>query len=168
MKRLSRVLPKLTQRALRGRSSYELALRRDWPQVVGGELDGWLRPARLHAPGSAAVGGTRQGQRGQGAVLEVYVQRVFLLEIQQSSPDILQAINRYFGFDLVESLRIKQVSQPFAPRSQPEVQTQKRDPAEALAAVDLSSLPNTSIQDPELAARLARLAAIIKQKSTSS
>ncbi len=168
MKRLSRVLPKLTQRALRGRSSYELALRRDWPQVVGEELDAWLRPARLHAPGAAATSSKGTEKRGQGAVLEVYVQRVFLLEVQQTSPQILQAVNRYFGFDLVQSLRLKQVSQPFAPRPAVPAKTQNRDQDEALAAVDLSSLPDTSINDPELAARLARLQAIIKQKSTSS
>lgn len=163
VKPIAKVVPRLTQRAMWGRSSYELALRRDWANLVGEELDRWARPARLVAPRSASSGGTTSKQ---GAVLELSVQRAFVLEIQQTSPQILQAINRYFGFDLVASLKLKQTATPFPERVKIGARAHKRDPDLQSPAADLSSLPPNKIQDPELALRLARLQAIIKQKST--
>ncbi len=167
VKPVAKVVPKLTQRAMWGRSSYELALRRDWSSLVGEELDRWARPARLVAPKSGGTAsGAGSGANRQGAVLELSVQRAFVLEIQQTSPQILQAVNRYFGFDLVASLRIKQTATPFPERVKIGSRAHKRDFDLHGAAADLSSLPPNKIQDPELAARLARLQAIIKQKST--
>lgn len=163
MKPVAKVLPRLTHRAMRGRSCYELALRRDWPTVVGEEMDRWARPARLMAP--QAAGGAASASK-QGAVLELSVQRAFVLEIQQTSPQILQAVNRYFGFDLVSNIKLRQVAAPFVERVKIGARAHKRDLDLHDDAVDLSSLPPNKIQDPELAVRLARLQAIIKQKST--
>lgn len=153
MKTLAAISRRQSKRFAGRKSAQELQLIREWHEIVGNQVAAWCRPNRLILDHS---------QEPPTAILELRVQAAFVLEVQQSLEQIRQRLNRYFGYQLLDSLRIKQTRTAF-----PKLRQIKR-PVEDVKPmdVDLSNLPDTPPEDHELAARLARLQQLIKQKST--
>ena len=153
MKSLSKLSRKQTSRLAGRRPAQELQLIREWLDIVGPQVAAWCRPNRLILDRS---------KEPPTATLELRVQSAFVLEVQQSHEQIRGRLNRYFGYQMLDSLRVKQTRQPF-----PKLRaTQTRVEDVKTLDVDLADLPDTPPDDPELAARLARLQKLIKQKST--
>jgi len=133
--------------ARQGFASTELVTR--WTDIVGPEIAAHSQPEKIQWPPP------RDGQTAEPGTLVLRVEGPTALEIQHLSTVILERVNRFFGWQAIASLRLRQ-----APlrreRSRPAAGP---DPAatEAIAR----TLPE--IEDADLRHALARLGAAIKQ-----
>lgn len=139
--------------AKQGFASTELVTR--WTDIVGPEIGAHSQPAKLQWPrqsreqaGSEAV---------EPATLILRVEGPSALEIQHLSAVILERVNRFFGWQAVGRIALRQ-----APLSRPAAKPEPRKIDAEAAARIAASLP--AIADEDLRQALARLGAAIKQK----
>jgi hypothetical protein len=132
--------------AKRGFASAELVTR--WREIVGSEIADHSQPEKIQWLSS------RQGQLPEPGRLVLRVEGPVALEIQHLSGVILERVNRFFGWQAVGAVRLRQAPLRRAPaRPQPQPDPQ----ATARIAASL-----TDIQDPGLRDALARLGGAVK------
>ena len=164
--RLSANLPALTKTALRnsvgGRGFAEAGLITEWASVVGTEVARMSRPLQLSFP---------RGER-KGGVLTIGCGGAAALELQHLKPQILDRINRHFGYAAVAELRFRQGSLQGAPLSQSQQRAKakatRRDskpPTEAEIAETTAAL--AAIPEGEIKASLLRLGLAIRRDNRS-
>lgn len=134
--------------AKQGFASRELVTR--WPEIAGAQVARFSEPLKIQWPRPV------EGQPQEPATLILRVEGPMALEIQHSSDAILQRVNRFFGWNAVGKIALRQ-----APLSRPQPRRAARpvDPAAVARVAD--SLP--AVQDDALRAALARLGASIKR-----
>lgn len=134
--------------ARQGFASAELVTR--WPDIVGAEIAQYAEPLKMQWPR------TPEGETPEPGTLMLRVEGPAAIEIQHLAPQILERVNRFFGFAAVGRLTIRQA--PIARR-------ERRKPAAPdpqLVKRMAESLP--SVADDSLRDALARLAASVKKK----
>jgi hypothetical protein len=135
LRRLPELLGRVLDPAARRRGLAEARVLTDWPLVVGPELGTRCQPVRL----------TRAGD-GTGGVLTVHVGGASALELQHSSPQVIERINGFFGYPAVARLRLIQAPpvRPVKPRAPARMRP--------LAAPELAAVEGTvaGISDPDL------------------
>jgi hypothetical protein len=135
--------------AKQGFASMELVTR--WREIVGPEIAAHSQPERIQW--------RRMPQQGIGAAepgtLVLRVEGPTALEIQHQSGIILERVNRFFGWQAVASLRLRQ-----APLSQPPRRPTPLLPDEDAAARLAAGFPE--IRDADLRQALARLGASVE------
>ena len=134
--------------AKQGFASRELVTR--WAEIVGAEVAQFSEPLKIQWPRPV------DGQPQEPATLVLRVEGPMALEIQHASDAILQRVNRFFGWQAVGRLALRQ-----APLSRPEARRRAAPPDPAKVAQVAQTLG--SIEDDELRAALARLGAAIKR-----
>lgn len=120
-----------------------------WPDIVGAEIAAHAEPLKIQWPRSA------NPQSQEPGILVLRVEGPAAIEIQHLAPVILERVNRFFGWQAVTDLRLRQA--PLARRTPRPV----RAPDPALTAQIAASLPD--IDDEGLKDALARLGAAIKR-----
>ncbi|HVY00070.1 MAG TPA: DciA family protein [Pseudorhodoplanes sp.] len=131
--------------AKQGFASVELVTR--WPDIVGPEIAAHAEPIRMQWPRTSGE------ERQEPAVLVLRVEGPAAIEIQHLVGTILERVNRFFGWQAVDRISIRQ-----APLRRPKPRPARRlDPAEAARIA--ATLP---IEDEGLKQALARLGAAIK------
>ena len=134
--------------AKQGFAARELVTR--WAEIAGAEIATHSQPLKIQWPRPVE----RQPQ--QPATLVLRVEGPMALEIQHASGVILQRVNRFFGWNAVGRLALRQA--PLSRRDPPSIS--KAPDADAVAAVaDTLS----AVQSDELRTALARLGASIKR-----
>jgi hypothetical protein len=150
-----RPLAELTAGALsealkaQGFASTEIIAR--WAEIAGPEIAAHSEPMKIawpRAPGE---------EQPEPATLLLRVEGPAAIEIQHLSAVILERVNRFFGWQAIGRIALRQA--PLR-RQQPPVPPTPPDPAE-LARI-AASLPE--IEDEALKAALARLGAAVKRK----
>jgi hypothetical protein len=147
-RRLSDLLHKTLTEALakQGFASAELVTR--WAEIVGPEIADHSEPEKIRWPRAG------QGEPPQPATLVLRVEGPIAVEIQHLSVVILERVNRFFGWQAVGELRLRQAPLRRKARAAPAAP----DPqAAARIAAGLSE-----IQGEELRDALARLGAAVK------
>jgi len=134
--------------ARQGFASRELVTR--WATIAGPEIAAHSEPMKIQWPRPT------EGQKQEPATLVLRVEGPVALEIQHSSDVILQRVNRFFGWNAVGRLALRQ-----APLSRKSVRNAARLPDATDVAQVAESL--SSIEDNDLRAALARLGASIKR-----
>src|ERR1700742_1680723 len=134
--------------AKQGFAARELVTR--WVEIIGPELSAHCEPLKMQWPRPV------EGQPQEPATLVLRVEGPMALEIQHSSDVILQRVNRFFGWNAVGKLALRQG--PLSRRDRPK---RPRPPDEKEVAEVAKSL--SSVEDEELRAALARLGAAIKR-----
>jgi hypothetical protein len=133
--------------ARQGFASAELVTR--WTEIVGADIANHSQPEKIQWTRN------RDGQLAEPGKLVLRVEGPTALEIQHLSSIILERVNRFFGWQAVGSIRLRQ-----AP-----LRRMKRDVAPApdpeLAARITAGLAD--IQDEKLRNALARLGVAIKR-----
>lgn len=130
-----------------GFASTELVTR--WTEIVGPEVAAHAEPLKLQWPRSA------EGEPDEPATLVLRVEGPAAIEIQHQSNIVLERINRFFGWQAVGRLALRQA--PLRRRAVPS--RRQADPdAEARIAATL-----TAVGDDDLRIALARLGAAVKQ-----
>lgn len=120
-----------------------------WPEIVGVEIAAHAEPLKIQWPRSADPNPQEPG------TLVLRVEGPAAIEIQHLAPVILERVNRFFGWQAVADLRLRQA--PLARRKLRPVSAP--DPAQT--AQIAASLPD--ITDAGLKDALARLGAAIKR-----
>jgi hypothetical protein len=134
--------------ARQGFATRELVTR--WAEIAGPEIATHSEPMKIQWPRPV------EGQPQEPATLVLRVEGPVALEIQHASDVILQRINRFFGWNAVGRLALRQ-----APLSRKTPRKAARPPDEAEVAKVAGTL--SSIRDDDLRDALARLGASIKR-----
>jgi hypothetical protein len=134
--------------ARQGFASRELVTR--WAEIAGPEIAAHSEPMKIQWPRPV------DGQPREPATLVLRVEGPVALEIQHASDVILQRVNRFFGWNAVSRLALRQ-----APLSRKTSRKAAPSPDET----DIASVAGTlsSIEDDDLRTALARLGASIKR-----
>ena len=132
-----------------GFASTELIAR--WAEIAGAEIAAHSAPMKINWPRAA------DDANVQPATLVLRVEGPAALEIQHLSGLILERVNRFFGWQAVGRLALRQ-----APLRRREVPVPPQPPDPELAARIADAMP--AIEDEGLRQALARLGASIKQK----
>jgi hypothetical protein len=133
--------------AKQGFASAELVTR--WSEIVGAEIAAHSQPEKIQWLRAM------DGQATEPGTLLLRVEGPTAIEIQHLSGVVLERVNRFFGWQAVGSLRLRQ-----APLRRHE---RKRAAAPDSAAVARIAASLPDIQDESLRDALARLGAAIKQ-----
>jgi hypothetical protein len=101
----------LTREVFRKRGFAQPHILSHWPEIVGSALAEYSAPEKLAFPRNPGEG------RGPetGATLAVRVDGPVALEIRHLEPQIVERINRYYGYNAVA--RLKLVQGPLPPRA---------------------------------------------------
>jgi hypothetical protein len=130
-----------------GFASTELVTR--WPDIVGAEIAAHAEPLKLQWQR------TQDGQPSEPATLVLRVEGPAAIEIQHQSGVILERINRYFGWQAVGRLALRQA--PLKRRAKTPPPRADREAAERVAAT------LTEVGDDSLRMALGRLGAAVKR-----
>jgi hypothetical protein len=135
--------------AKQGFASRELVTR--WREIAGAEVADHSEPMKIQWPRPV------EGQPQEAATLVLRVEGPMALEIQHASDAIVARVNRFFGWNAIGRIALRQ-----APLSEPK----SRPPLEKPDPTAVASVAQTlgSVADDELRAALARLGAAIKRK----
>jgi len=133
--------------AKQGFASTELVIR--WPEIVGTDIAAHAQPEKIQWPRPFG------NEMPEPGVLMLRVEGPTAVEIQHQSKVILERVNRFFGWQAVGELRLRQ-----APLRRPNTaKPLPLDPEEqARIAATLSQ-----VTDDGLRAALARLGAAVKR-----
>ena len=134
--------------AKQGFASRELVTR--WAEIAGSEVAKFSEPLKIQWPRPV------EGQNQVPATLILRVEGPMALEIQHSSDAILQRVNRFFGWNAVGKIALRQ-----APLSRPKVRKTVKPLDPAAVAKEAGEL--ATIEDDALREALARLGASIKR-----
>jgi hypothetical protein len=134
--------------AKQGFASRELVTR--WAEIAGQQVADFSEPLKIQWPRPV------EGQPQEPATLILRVEGPMALEIQHSSDAILQRVNRFFGWNAVGKIALRQ-----APLSRPQPRRAVKPPDAKAVAKVAETLPN--VQDDALRDALARLGASIKR-----
>jgi len=130
-----------------GFASTEIVFR--WSDIVGPEIAAHSEPLKINWPRAAG------NEVAEPATLVLRVEGPAALEIQHLSAVILERVNRFFGWQAVGRIALRQA--PLRRREQPPAH--KPDPAETARIA--AALPD--VKDEDLRQALARLGAAIKR-----
>jgi hypothetical protein len=152
-----RPLAELTAGALsdalrsQGFASTEIIAR--WAEIAGPEIAAHSEPMKINWPRQSGDG----DDQPEPATLVLRVEGPAAIEIQHLSAVILERVNRFFGWQAIGRIALRQA--PLRRQQKPD-QPAPPDPAELTRLA--AALPE--IEDDDLRAALARLAAAIKRK----
>jgi hypothetical protein len=137
-----------------GFASAELIAR--WADIAGPEIAAHSEPMKINWPRANSTG-TLGDAAPEPATMVLRVEGPAALEIQHLSAVILERVNRFFGWQAIGRIALRQ-----APLRRREAPTPPPPPDPEAAARIAASLP--AIEDDDLRQALARLGAAIKQK----
>jgi hypothetical protein len=138
--------------AKQGFASTELVTR--WTEIVGTEIAAHSEPEKIQWPRPGTVAGV-EGRNAEPGTLVLKVEGPAAIEIQHLSSVVLERVNRFFGWQAVGALRLRQAPIRRDRRQPP--------PAPDLAAAGRIAATLSDIKDEKLRDALARLGAAIKQ-----
>ncbi len=131
-----------------GFASRELVTR--WGEIVGRDIATYAEPLKIQWQRPI------EGQPEIPATLILRVEGPRALEIQHSSTVILERVNRFFGWNAVGKIALRQ-----APLSRPMRRKVRKPPSEAAVAEEARDLE--AVDDDNLRTAIARLGASIKR-----
>lgn len=131
-----------------GFASREIVTR--WPQIVGADIAAHAEPVRMQW--SRQIGSDDH----QPATLVLRVEGPAAIEIQHLSGLIIERVNRFFGWQAVDRLALRQA--PLTRRTAPKAPSSPDPEAARRIADEL-----TEIADESLRAALGRLGAAVKR-----
>lgn len=132
-----------------GFASAEIVTR--WSDIVGADIAALTQPVKIQWPRS------EQAEAGALATLIIRVEGPMALEIQHSGGQLMERVNRFFGWQAIGRIAIRQ-----APLSRRVPKKVRRGPS--TAEVEAATATVTGIEDADLRAALGRLAASVKKK----
>ena len=135
--------------AKQGFASRELVTR--WAEIAGPHVAAHSEPLKIQWPRPV------EGQPQEPATLILRVEGPVALEIQHTSDVIIERVNRFFGWNAIGRIALRQA--PLAAKPQKKA---PRGPDPAAIAREEKDL--SQVEDEGLRAALAKLGASIKQK----
>ncbi len=149
---LSELLSATLSDALKSQGFASAEILARWADIVGPEVAAHSEPMKINWPRPNSAGAS---EAPEPATLVLRVEGPAALEIQHLSAVILERVNRFFGWQAIGSIALRQA--PLRRRAQP---SPPPPPDPAVAARIAEGLPE--IKDEGLRQALARLGAAIK------
>ena len=150
LRRLPDMLARLLDAPARRRGLVDSAVLTDWPLIIGADLGRRCQPVRI--------------SRDQGGpVLHLRVSAAAALEIQHSTPQIIERINDHFGFPAVGRLRLVQ-----APVQRPTPRRRALAPAPTAETMARNDATVEPVEDAGLRSALAGLGRALARSPGSS
>jgi len=152
-------VPKVTAAVFEKFGFHSAEIMSSWETIVGADLARLTRPETIKWPrGARAPVDAEEGGRNAGATLVVASDPAFALEVSYRHAEIMDRINRYFGYRAVTQLKVHQV-----PQTETAASPQKAysHPAGLKAAP-----PNAAIAPDDIAAALEALGKSVAAAST--
>jgi hypothetical protein len=114
------LLPKVTAAAFERYGFHSAEIMTSWETIVGPDLARLTRPEAIKWPrGKARVIDANEESGGTGATLVVACNPAFALEISYRTSELIDRINRYFGYRAIAHVRVTQVPEAAAPAARP-------------------------------------------------
>lgn len=101
-------VPKLTAKVFEKYGFHSAEIMTDWARIAGVDVAQWSEPERIRWPRETATGLDGDTERRKGAILVLRVEPARALEIEYKSAEIIDRINRYFGYRAIETLKVLQ------------------------------------------------------------
>lgn len=144
-------VPKIAAKAFEKFGFHSAEIMTDWARIVGADIAKYTEPERLKWPRTYSSGETladgRDARPGGTLILRVDPSRA--LDVEYKAAEIMDRINRYFGYRAVETLKIIQA---------PLKKTATASAAPATEATPPADVPiNVSVLDDGLKSALTRL-----------
>lgn len=104
-------VPKVTAAVFEKFGFHSAEIMASWENIVGADLARLMRPEAIKWPRGARSHGdaAEDGGRSAGATLIVASDPAFALEVSYRHQEIIDRINRYFGYRAVGQLKVHQV-----------------------------------------------------------
>lgn len=102
-------VPKIAAKAFEKFGFHTAEIMMQWPAIAGADIAKWTRPERIRwprPPQGADTTGDEASRPGGALVLRVEPARA--LDIEYRSGEIIDRINRYFGYRAVETIKLIQ------------------------------------------------------------
>jgi hypothetical protein len=95
---------------IRAQGFANMAIHLHWAEIVGLSLSQWSEPVALKWPPKWPSGqAVQHSSTAPGsATLVIKVEGAFALELQHSAPQVVERVNRFFGWKCVEKIVLKQ------------------------------------------------------------
>lgn len=149
-------VPKVAGKAFEKFGFHTAEIMTQWPRIAGAEIAQWTMPERIRWPRIPAGANGRvaedEAQNRPGGTLVLRVEPARALDIEYRSAEIIDRVNRYFGYRAVETLKLIQT--PLAAPARPADASAGFTPAGASQNFHAGSAkPRTASEPPlELAA----------------
>jgi len=109
-------VPKVTATVFEKFGFHSAEIMSSWETIVGADLARLTRPETIKWPrGGRSQDASEDVGRGAGATLIVASDPAFALEVSYRHQEIIDRINRYFGYRAIGQLKVHQV-----PRTEPQ------------------------------------------------
>lgn len=106
-------LPKVVAAAFERYGFHSAEIMTSWETIVGSDVARLARPQSIKWPrGKGRIEADEDGGAAGGATLIVACEPAFALEVAYRKNDIIDRINRYFGYRAIGQLRLLQAVQP--------------------------------------------------------
>ncbi len=105
-------VPKVAGKAFEKFGFHTAEIMTQWPRIAGAEIAQWTMPERIRWPRIPAGANGRvaedEAQNRPGGTLVLRVEPARALDIEYRSAEIIDRVNRYFGYRAVETLKLIQ------------------------------------------------------------
>ncbi len=102
-------VPKIAAKAFEKFGFHTAEIMMQWSTIVGTEIAGWTQPERIRWPRPAKGNDAADdGEARPGGTLVLRVEPARALDIEYRAAEIIERINRYFGYRAVEALKLIQ------------------------------------------------------------
>ena len=81
-----------------------------WPHIIGPELSGLCQPERIIWPHKAPASADRAGSQRLAGTLVLRAEPGRAMELHYQTSQILEKVNRYFGYEAIVSVKFKQAA----------------------------------------------------------
>lgn len=142
-------VPKIAAKAFEKFGFHTAEIMMQWPTIVGAEIAKWTQPERIRWPRMPnGVDGAADTEARPGGTLVLRVEPARALEIEYQGAEIIERINRYFGYRAVETLKLVQAPLERTPSQAPTgAGTGRATPAvETPPPPEVASLPNDGLK----------------------
>jgi len=104
-------VPKVTAAVFQKFGFHSAEIMSSWATIVGSELARLTRPESIKWPrgGKGSADDAEDGGRSAGATLIVATDPAFALEVSYRHKEIIDRINRYFGYRAIAQIKVHQV-----------------------------------------------------------
>jgi hypothetical protein len=103
-------VPKVTATVFEKFGFHSAEIMSSWETIVGADLARLTRPETIKWPrGARSQIGPEEGGRSAGATLIIATDPAFALEVSYRHQEIIDRINRYFGYRAIGQLKVHQV-----------------------------------------------------------
>ncbi|WP_092869107.1 DUF721 domain-containing protein [Hyphomicrobium facile] len=127
-------VPKVTSAAFEKYGFHSAEILSSWETIVGADVARLTRPETIKWPrGARAPVDADDAGQSAGATLIVACDPAFALEVSYRHKEIIDRINRYFGYRAIGQLKVHQVPRVEKAASAPKP-AQPKPPAESAAA----------------------------------